>query len=145
MCVPSVFRSLCSSSAEDGVSKDEDKVSKPISLDDLAAGWLADMEAWARREGASRDEARARVARQTGVSEGSLERVRRRRLKGIRGYVADRIRAAFVAALAAERARLDRELMVAERAGGVAADAAGEARAALDAAQRLIERGRAHS
>jgi hypothetical protein len=40
---------------------------------------------------------------------------------------------------------LDRELMVAERAGGVAADAAGEARAALDAAQRLIERGRAHS
>lgn len=112
----------------------------PVTLDDQAADMLLDLDHWERRCAGSLEIARRVVARRIGLSHGSLERVRRRRTKGVKGFVIQKIRAAFLPGLAAERARLARALVLAE--GGcldLGGDAAREALALLDRAQNLID------
>ena len=110
------------------------------SLDVKAAEWIEDWEGWEARRQGSLTRARARIAGETGLSEGQLERIRRKRLKGIRGYVVEKIRAAFVAAIAREQQRLAHALWLAETGGReLAPDAAREARAALGEARQLID------
>ena len=110
------------------------------SLDDEAAGWLTDLERWEKLRRGSLTRAREWIAQETGLTEGKLERVRRKRLKGIKGYVAAQIRAVYVAALEAERRRLAAALVL-DRQGDAepAPHAAREARLAGDEAGQLID------
>jgi len=115
----------------------------PTTLEAQPADWLEDLEAWHLRRCGSVSEARRQIARATGLSQGTLEGVRRKRLKGVRLHVFDAIRGAFCAALEAEQRRLAHALDLAERGmGGVDKDAAREARAALEQARDVIETGR---
>ena len=101
------------------------------SLDEIAASRLAMLETWARRQVGSVSAARAAVARAVGLPAGMLERVRRQRLKGVRGYVAEKIRDAFVKQIELEIRGLEHELLLALQGG---ADPSGpEAQAARDA------------
>lgn len=69
----------------------------------------------------SRTRARAAVARRVGLPETSLERVRRGRVKGIKAYVAEAVRGAFVAVISRELSELAQDLELARR-GALAAD-----------------------
>ena len=121
------------------MSRVEDKFAMYVSLDEQAAGWVDDLEDWESRRLGSLERARFEIARKTGLTQGQLERIRRQRLKGVRGYVAEKVRMVFVAALAREQARLASALDLAERSRvDLAPDAACEARAALGRAQELI-------
>jgi hypothetical protein len=83
--------------------------------------------------------ARERVARALGLSAGSLERVRRGRVKGVKGFVAEAIRGAFVAVIQREIAGLEHELELARQGGlDLAETRAVEACAALAEARGLI-------
>jgi hypothetical protein len=125
------------------VSKDQDKVTMSLSsLDDAAASRLATMETWARRQVGSVSVARTHVARAVGLSEGLLERVRRRRVKGVRAYVAERIQAAYVDQLQLQIRDLEHELFVAlARGDGPSGPEAEQARAAIAQARQVIADG----
>ena len=56
--------------------------------------------------------ARLAVARRTGVAVGTLENLRRGRIKGVREWVAERLRAALISELEAELARTEHELSI---------------------------------
>ena len=56
--------------------------------------------------------ARQIVARRTGVAIGTLENLRRGRVKGVREWIAERLRAALIAELEAEVARAEHELTI---------------------------------
>lgn len=106
-----------------------------------------DVRRWARRleeREATRSStplpiARTAVARRVGVAAGTLESIRRGRLKGVRTWIADRIKMAFVRELEAEIAALSHELDLL-RQGGVdpRSDQIGEVEAHLAAARRLL-------
>ncbi len=81
-----------------------DKESMPaVTEDDLAKGWAASLEEREqRRSGLSRIMARKRVANRIGVSPGTLENLHRDRIKGVRGWVLMKLRAAALADLQRE-------------------------------------------
>jgi hypothetical protein len=86
--------------------------------------------------------ARVRVAHRLGVSPGSLERLRRGRLKTVGARVRDRLKAAVVKELQDEIHKLEHELeMVRLRGRPIAADEMAQAQKLLDQAKRLIEMG----
>lgn len=96
------------------MSKNRDKMTMSVSsIDDKAARRLAMLETWARRRAGTALAAREAVAKAVGVSAGALERVRRGRVKGVRGYVAARIQNAFVEAIQKEIRGLEHELFLA--------------------------------
>jgi hypothetical protein len=115
---------------------------RAASPDDIAAERLAMMEGWRTREGRGREAAREALAREVGVSPGQLERVRRRRVKGVRAWISEAIRTAFANALEREIASLTHELAVA-RAAGLGDDQAAMrfAVGAFEEARALVERG----
>lgn len=69
------------------------------------------------RSGVSRPNARRSVARRIGVAPGSLENLCRGRSKGVRAYLYEAIRAAFIRECEHEMARLAHELEMARQAG----------------------------
>ena len=92
-----------------------------LTPEELASCRLERLEEIARREVGDLNIARALVARRLGVSPGQLERARRKRLKGIRAALADRIRDAFLAALKNEKRGIEDEISKA-LAGGAELD-----------------------
>lgn len=107
-----------------------------------ARQWVEMLETTdARKTGGSSGEARQRVARRLGVSPGTLENVKRGRLKGLRVWVVDRIREAVVREIEAEIARLVHELEIVRQAGCDPRDPDFlAAAAALETARALMER-----
>lgn len=76
---------------------------------------LEDREA--ARSGISLREVRPKVARQIGVSPGTLENVRNGRLKAIAVHIYDRLRGAVIRELEAEIVRLEHELQILRTTG----------------------------
>ena len=64
------------------------------------------------RSGVTLALSRASVARATGVAAGTLENLRRGRIKGVRAWIFSALRAALIAELEAELARNEHELAV---------------------------------
>jgi hypothetical protein len=69
-------------------------------------------DAEAKRLGVSIIKARPRVARKLGAAPGTLENIRRFRLKNIPSWLMARIRCEFVAVLQAEIGRLEHEISI---------------------------------
>lgn len=74
-------------------------------------------QAEARRLGLSEVKARPSVARRIGASPGTLENIRRLRIKSIPSWLMARIRTEFVAVLQAEITRLEHEICIARQIG----------------------------
>ena len=81
------------------MSKDISSMTTAV-YDERARGWVARLErAEKARSGTDLDEARGEVATRLGVLPGTLENLRRRRTKGVRGWVYQRLRAAMIVQL----------------------------------------------
>ena len=79
----------------------DDKMSV-VALDEAARRWAGELEEReARRSGVSRVQARRIVARRTGLAPGTLENIKNRRTKGVRGWVS-----AFFRLPMSERSRM---------------------------------------
>ena len=102
--------------------------------------WVRESEAReSARTGVPLPMAREAVARKSGIPSGTLETIRRGRSKGVRAWVVDRLREFVVSELQAEIGRLSHDLeMVRARSGGVESNAEGAARAAVEAARKLV-------
>ena len=112
-----------------------------VSLDDDAREWaerLEDRES--ANSGLSLALARQRVGRRIGVAVGTLENLRRGRLKGLKTQILERIRVAFITDLETQIKALSNDLENAKKCtvgnGGVAFRAA---EAALDHAKEAIK------
>lgn len=82
-----------------------------IAIDATAEAFARRLEDRERqRSSVSLPVARQAVARRTGVPAGTLENLRRGRIKGVREWVADRLRSALISELEAEFARTEHEL-----------------------------------
>ena len=123
------------------MSRLEDKTTMPASpaIDEKTRWRLGLIETFEARRLGSLQRARAKIADDIGVSPGSLERVRRGRVKSVKGFIIDAVRAAFIGAIAREIAGLEHELEMA-RLGGLSLEETGavEALAALEAARRFV-------
>lgn len=85
-----------------------------VATEDVARDWvkrLEDIEI--RRSGAPIREARARVARRVGVPAGTLENLRRDRMKGIRAWVYTALHRTLIAEIKREIAAYTHELQIA--------------------------------
>ena len=102
--------------------------------------WVRDSEAReSARTGVPLPMAREAVARKSGIPSGTLETIRRGRSKGVRAWVVEKLKAFVLRELADEIGRLTHELaMVRARSGGVESNAEGAARAAVEAARKLV-------
>jgi hypothetical protein len=95
-----------------------DKKMSVIAIEEAARKWATELEAKeARRSGVSIRLARKTVAKRMNLAPGTLENLKNRRLKGVRVYVFERIRAAFMREAEAEIARLEHGLEVARQIG----------------------------
>ncbi len=95
--------------------RNEDEMS---TLELSARDWASALEEREQtRSGVSLPNARATVARRIGVAPGSLENLRRGRSKGVRAFLYEKIRAAFIRECEQEMARLAHELEMARQAG----------------------------
>lgn len=99
--------------------------------------WLEETES--RQSGLNLEKARPVVASRIGILPGTAENLRRGRTKGVRGWVEQRITAAFIRGLEHEIRRLQSELDMA-RQGGTRMDDDDflAAQASLEAARKLI-------
>jgi len=96
-------------------------------------------DAEASRLGVRVGKARRTVARRIGASPGTLENIRRLRLKTIPNYLMARIRAEFVAVLQREIRRLEHEISLHTQAGvDHHDDDLAKAQAQLDAAKAIL-------
>ena len=89
-----------------------------IAFNDNAREWgtaLEDRES--ARSGVAIHLARKAVARRLEVAPGALENIRRGRVKGVRAWLYERIRAGVIREIESEMARLSHELEVARRSG----------------------------
>jgi uncharacterized hydantoinase/oxoprolinase family protein len=78
---------------------------------DRARGWGSFIEKRERlRNGRSTEDARRRIASKVGVTPGTLENLRKGRLKSIAAHVYDRLHLLFVTELRAEEAAHEHEL-----------------------------------
>jgi hypothetical protein len=101
---------------------DKDDMSN-VAFDQSAQRWATMLEKnEAARSRATVLEARPVVARRIGVAPGALERIRAGRMKGIRTWLFQRIRALVIAELQAEILRLEHELFLARTCGSGAGD-----------------------
>lgn len=90
----------------------------PLVIDDRhVAGWARSLEDRRCSRGMKLPEARRVLARDTGVSAGTFESLRRGRLKGVKNWIAERIRSAVIRDLQQEIARCTHELELARQAG----------------------------
>ena len=112
-----------------------------VVYDQKIAQWARELEDRTRaRDGLSLPDARKIVARRAGVSPGTLENMRRGRVKNLLGIVRDRIQALVIRELESEIRRLSHDLEMALRcASHPCEDEVLAARAALAAARKLIE------
>lgn len=115
----------------------------PLSIDAQARSWVARLEyAEARRSGTIIPFARAALARRLGVAPGTLENIRNGRIKGLRHWIAERIRAAVIRELELEILRLEHDLFVARQSGaGAGSDEILAATASLEAARLALTEG----
>ena len=96
-------------------------------------------DAEAKRLGVRVSEARMSIARRLRTSPGTLEGIRRRRIKIVPNWLMARIRAEFVSTLQAEIARLEHEINIAQQVGAHHSDdALQEARAQVVAAKEVL-------
>ncbi len=112
-------------------------------INEEARAWATKLE---RREiersGCSVPAARKAVARKIGVAPGTLENIARRRTKGVRGWIVEALRVAFVQELQKEIERLSHEREMALRGGNhTDADQAREVEAYLAEARRVLGSG----
>lgn len=116
----------------------EDEMS---ALEFTAREWATALETTERkRSGASIPNARRSVARRIGVAPGSLENLSRGRTKGVRAFLYERIRAAFIRECEQELKRLAHELEMARQAGlRVDGDEVGEIEAHFAAIKELLK------
>lgn len=121
-------------------SAEDDRSMSTLAIDLSAENFARRLEDREReRGGVSLPVARAAVARRTGVSAGTLENLRRGRIKGVREWIAERLRAALIAELEADIVRAEHELTVLRAATGrLAAQQALEVEASIDAARRTL-------
>lgn len=85
---------------------------------DRARMWAETLEDHtARREGLTIAEARPIVAREIGVAPGTLQNLRKRRLKSIAGHIYGALQGAMVRKLEAELKRIEHELHVLAQQG----------------------------
>jgi len=87
-------------------------------IEDTARYWTRELEAKeAKRSGVSIRNARKTVARRAGVSPGTLENIKLGRTKGVRAFVFEKIRAAFMREAENEIRRLQHEMDMARQIG----------------------------
>lgn len=97
--------------------RDEDDMSN-VAFDESAQRWATILEKTeAVRRGGSISEARPIVARRLGVAPGALERLRKGRVKGVRTWLYQRMRALVIEELHAEIRRQEHELFLAMQSG----------------------------
>lgn len=88
------------------------------SFDGLARKWASDLEdREARRSALPVHEARPALARRLGIPAGTLEGLRRDRVKGVRAWVYERLREAVISEIRQEIKRSEHELSIAVQAG----------------------------
>lgn len=106
-----------------------------------ARDWAAALEDREQtRSGVSLPNALATVARRIGVAPGSLENLRRGRSKGVRAFLYEKIRAAFIRECEQEMRRLAHELELARQAGlSAGSDEIGEIEAHFKALRELLK------
>lgn len=95
------------------MSADAAALTQPGAMIARVAFWLEAIEAIEARRLGSVARARDAVAQQTKISPGTLERIRRRRVKDVRGSVLARIGRLFAESARPEIARLEDELAIA--------------------------------
>lgn len=96
---------------------DEDDMSH-VAFDERAQHWARILEhSEASRRGVPISDARPVVARRLGIAPGALERLRRGRVKGVRTWLYQRIRALVIEELHAEIRRQEHELFLALQCG----------------------------
>lgn len=118
--------------------QNEDEMS---AMDSAARNWASALEDRERvRSGAALPIARRAVARRLGVAPGSLENLRRGRTKGVRAWLFERIRSAFIQEAQQELQRLSHELDVAIQSGmDPRDDQMGEVVAHIEALKGLLK------
>ena len=111
-----------------------------MSTDTQTALWAHMLERNERsRTGGSVATVRAAIAQRLGVAPGTLENISRGRLKGVRAWVAEKIRGAVIRELEREIQRLQGELHMAHQSGAhPAADEVCAALSAIAEARHLI-------
>lgn len=111
------------------------------SSDDFIREWIVEAEDnEVRRSGNERPTARNTIASRIGISAGTIDSIRRRRIKDLRGSIRDRIVDFMVGDLEKEMARLQHNLEMARLCSDRPdADAVIEAQTLLARAKRLIE------
>lgn len=109
--------------------------------DERAIRWAGMLESIERsRTGRNKEEVRENVAAKLGVSPGTLENLERRRTKGVKGWIIDRIQGAVIRELEREISRLQHELEIARQCGTRPdADEVIAALAAISEARALIK------
>jgi len=114
-----------------------------VAVDTVARDWTRRLErAEASRTGLPIEDARKRVARRLGVLPGTLENIGKGRIKGIRNWVAQKIRQAVIREIEAEIARLQHELEMARRCGTrLDSELVGEIETHLAAVSALLDGG----
>lgn len=108
--------------------------------DEAARMWAAFVDgAEQRRSGVALAVARKNVARRLRVAAGTLDELSRNRLKGVRVWVFDRLRAAFIREAQSEIKRLEHEIEMARVAGGrIGVEQTAAVVAHLEALRRLL-------
>lgn len=95
-----------------------DEMGHAATSDEQARDWAKWLErARARRDETTVPNARRSVARALGVAPGTIERLRNGRVKGIRQWLFDRIRALVIREIEREIQRLTHELEIAQQSG----------------------------
>lgn len=110
-----------------------------------SVAYLDRAEKWARliedkeaaRTGRPLKEARTTVARRIGVAPGTMENLRKGRLKAIAAHWYDRLRAGVIAELESELRHVEHEIQIARQSG--LDPASGEAHALLASEARIRE------
>jgi hypothetical protein len=98
-------------------TKDKDAMSA-FDLDQRARGFALLLENWeASRSGVSIAKARTTLARRLGIPAGTLENLRRNRLKGVRGWVSDKLESGVINAAEHEIQRWQHVREMARRGG----------------------------
>ena len=88
-----------------------------IEFDDSARKWARLLEDRETGRGHPLPVARQTLARRIGVSAGTLENLRRGRIKGVRAFVFEKIRLAYLAELQRQKELLRHEIAIAQAKG----------------------------
>jgi hypothetical protein len=108
----------CKSSRRLQVYQPVDDKMSAVAIDSAARKWVDELEKKeAARSSVNVKTARVIVARRMNIAPGSLENIKNGRVKGVRGWVFEKIRGAVIHELESEIARLSHELETARRGG----------------------------